>query len=322
MSQNAIFVPKVFVQPQLYNLEEINILSQGWDNRWTMIKSGGVQAKLWVFTTPRMQLSWVGYDNGLMIEGSHPPKSVVISFVRTDGVCSFQNQKFEHYELMILKYGEDFNYTANHKNDIFTIVIEENFFNDEFYSYFGFYFEKIRKNFRLLLEKEEVDKFISKMQYWSLYFQKENLEILTLQSYFDIELSIVEELFSIIYLQEDRKTKKHLNIEKARKALKNNIENVYTIKNLAEELGMNVRTLQYHFKENLGISAKQYFQNLRLNAIRNELRMANSKEIKVSDIALKYGFFHASHFSTEYKKFFQETPSTTLFKNIAKIHSI
>jgi len=37
--------------------------SQGWDNRWTYIKRGNTEAKLWVFTTPRMQFSWVEYTN-------------------------------------------------------------------------------------------------------------------------------------------------------------------------------------------------------------------------------------------------------------------
>jgi AraC family ethanolamine operon transcriptional activator len=32
----------------------------------------------------------------------------------------------------------------------------------------------------------------------------------------------------------------------------------------------------------------------------------------ISDVALKYGFFHPSHFSQDYKKMFGETPTQTL----------
>jgi AraC-like DNA-binding protein len=36
--------------------------------------------------------------------------------------------------------------------------------------------------------------------------------------------------------------------------------------------------------------------------------------MNISDIALKYGFFHPSHFTQEYKKLFGKTPTETLIR--------
>ena len=310
-----LFTPTVLIEGEFHNLEQINILSQGWDNRWTYIKSGGVKAKLWVFTTPRMQLSGVGYDNAIMIEGSHPPGSVFISLIRTNGISNFHHQKLEPYEVVILRYGEEVDYLANTANEIFTVAIEERFFDEIFYRYFGQPLEEIRKNSRLMLHERHTDIFVCQMKQWLIYFQNKKNSELTIDHYSFIEENIIESLFSLIYVKKKKRSKANLNIAKARKILRENIDNIYNIKDLLNELDINARTLQYHFQNKLGISPKQYFQHLRLNAIRQELLKANSKETMISDIAIKYGFFHSSYFSAEYKRLFKETPTHTLYNN-------
>ncbi|OQX57958.1 MAG: hypothetical protein B5M52_06355 [Helicobacteraceae bacterium 4484_230] len=307
-----LFTPTVLIQGEFHNLEQINMLSQGWDNRWTYIKGGGVQAKLWVFTTPKIQLSWVGYDNAIMIEGSHPPGSVFISFIRTKGISNFHHQKLEPYELVILRYGEEVDYLANTANEIFTIAMEEFFFDEAFYRYFGQSLEEIRKNHRLMLQEQHTDTLIRQMKKWLTYLQNKKNNNLTIDHYALIEENILESLFSKVCIKKKKVLAGHLNIEKARKILKENIDNIYDIKDLLNELNINARTLQYHFQKKLGVSPKQYFQHLRLNAIRQELLKANPNKIMVSDIAIKYGFFHSSYFSAEYKRLFRETPTQTL----------
>jgi AraC-like DNA-binding protein len=315
MSQSNIFVPTVFVQKNLYNLEEINIFSQGWDNRWRSVKSGGVNAQLWFFTTPRMQFSWIGYSNGIMIEGSHPRGTVVLSFVRSNGVCSFKNQKFEDYEVVVLEHGEELDYFASSANEIFTIAIEKTFFHREFHNYFDTTIDVLRKENRLIMKKEQMRTFVCKMYYLLNCFQTKESKELTLDNHIYIEEDIIETLLKSIYTKERKISKGHMYVKQAREIFEDNMQNIYTIKDLLNELDINARTLQYSFKNNFGISAKQYFQNIRLNAIKKELLQSDAQNTKISDISLKYGFFHSSYLSAEYKKLFNETPTETLMKN-------
>jgi len=309
---NKLFVPQLLIHNEFKELELINELSQGWDNRWTYIKRGGTEAQLWVFTTPRTQFSWVGYDNAIMIEGSPPRGSVIISFIRTDGVCNSHHQKVEGGELIIVRYGEDVNYLASDANEIFTLGVEEQFFDQAFYRYFGKFLEEMRLDYRLAMEETYVNAFILQMQHWLSYFQKEESQKLTREMFFRIEEDIIENLFSLIRFEKKKSSKEQFNTAKARRILEENIDNIYTIGDLVDELGISARTLQHHFKEKLGITPKQYLQHLRLNAIREELLRSDPQRVNVSDIALKYGFFHPSHFSLEYKKLFGETPTRTL----------
>jgi len=310
-----LFIPQVLIYDELKNLEFINALSQGWDNRWTYIKRGGTEAKLWVFTTPRMQFSWVGYDNAIMIESSPPVGSVQISFVRTSGVCNSHNQRVQKHELIIVRSGEETNYLANDANEIFSLVFEKYFFDQIFHRSFGKDLDDIRSDYRLNIKENGVDNFILHIQYWLDFFQKEESQKLTREIYLHIEEDIVEHLFGLIQVNEKKTGREQFDISHARKVLESNIDNIYTIGDLVNELHVSTRTLQSHFKEKLGISPKQYLQNLRLNAIREELLGANPHHTIVSEIALKYGFFHPSHFTQEYKKLFGKTPTETLIKN-------
>ena len=60
------------------------------------------------------------------------------------------------------------------------------------------------------------------------------------------------------------------------------------------------------------MTPKKFLQQLRLNAIKKELLASTTKNTIISDIAFKYKFLHMSHFTSEYKKLFGQTPSSTL----------
>jgi len=308
-----LFVPQVLYFNEFKNLEVINEVSQGWQNRWTYIKKGTTEAKLWVFTTPRMQFSCVDYNNAIMIDSSPPVGSIHLSFIRTHGLCNTNYQKMYKHELVVVESGEETNFFANQRNEIFSIVFEKSFFNMLFYQYFGENFKKIRLNSRFFLKEDRVDNFIQKLNYWFYFVKKQDTQ-LTNENFFSIEEDILDNLFSLIVTSKDSFKKEKEYTKKARKLLQENINNIYTIADLTKEFDISTRTLQYNFKQQLGVTPKQYLQNLRLNAIRQQLLSKESHKRSIADIISEYGFFHPSHFAQEYKTFFGETPTTTLNK--------
>ena len=75
------------------------------------------------------------------------------------------------------------------------------------------------------------------------------------------------------------------------------------------------RTLQYAFKDIMGMSPLTYLHRLRLHRARNELRNASSDSTTVTDVAMNWGFWHFGEFSRAYKNCFGEVPSKTLRQN-------
>jgi AraC family ethanolamine operon transcriptional activator len=80
---------------------------------------------------------------------------------------------------------------------------------------------------------------------------------------------------------------------------------------LCRELGVSERTLHYAFQEVRGTSPMAYFQALRLNAVRQELRAA-ADTATVHEIARRWGFGHTGEFAAAYRRLFGELPSQTL----------
>lgn len=85
-----------------------------------------------------------------------------------------------------------------------------------------------------------------------------------------------------------------------------------TVTELCHVAGLSERSLQYGFKEYMGISPVRYLRLVRLNEARRELMTSGKKRIKVMDVALNWGFVEMGRFSGEYRQLFQELPSETL----------
>lgn len=102
-------------------------------------------------------------------------------------------------------------------------------------------------------------------------------------------------------------------VERSRAYMEAHIDEPITIADLSIELGVSRRTLQYSFQEVLDLNPVKYLRAIRLNGVRRALKSTTPNVRKtVADIAANWGFWHLSHFSTEYKALFGELPSETL----------
>jgi AraC-like DNA-binding protein len=315
MSDEILFEPQALILEEPLEFDRLKEVAGYWELRWTRLKPGDVEVGISIFDTPRLQYSCFDYTNGIFIQGSPPKGSMIISICQSQDLISSHNQSVNPYELVILTYGEEIDYIASNANTIFTLAIEEQYFFQSFSHYFGQTLDEVRKEKRLVLEEKYTGMFIAHLQHWLHYFASEKRKF-DRDVYYGIEQEILGMLFSLIHTTRKLQTKDKFDISKAREILHENIDNIYMINDLVEDLHISPRTLQHHFQKKLGLTPKQYLQQLRLDAVRKELLAGDPNLSNISDIALKYGFFHASHFGAVYKKVFGETPSQTLQQSL------
>ncbi len=94
-------------------------------------------------------------------------------------------------------------------------------------------------------------------------------------------------------------------------ALTHTAERLY-VTDLCEAAAVSERTLQYAFKEVMGMTPLAYLTRLRLHRVRQALRAATHRSTTVTAEALRWGFWHFGDFSRAYKECFGELPSDTL----------
>lgn len=85
-----------------------------------------------------------------------------------------------------------------------------------------------------------------------------------------------------------------------------------TIGDLVNDLSISKRTLEYAFREGMGVTPKFFLKSYRLNRVRRQLRASKANQVKVADIANHWGFWHMGQFAKDYQEFFSELPSETL----------
>jgi transcriptional regulator GlxA family with amidase domain len=108
-----------------------------------------------------------------------------------------------------------------------------------------------------------------------------------------------------------RKAQSHIVAVAEEYALARTGERLY-VTDLCRAAAVSERTLEYAFKEIMGLTPMNYLVRLRLHRVRQALLSAAPESTTISIEALNWGFWHFGEFSRAYKDCFGELPSDTL----------
>lgn len=85
-----------------------------------------------------------------------------------------------------------------------------------------------------------------------------------------------------------------------------------SVPTLCSVAGVSERTLEYAFRELVGVTPVRYLKLRRLNRVHRALRAPEAATASVTDVALRAGFYDLGRFAGEYRALFGELPSQTL----------
>ena len=85
-----------------------------------------------------------------------------------------------------------------------------------------------------------------------------------------------------------------------------------TVVDICTELGVSERTLQYACHDYIGLSPTVYLRTHRLNNVRAVLAASDPQTTTITEVAMRFGFWHLGRFAGDYRKMFGVTPSETL----------
>jgi transcriptional regulator GlxA family with amidase domain len=85
-----------------------------------------------------------------------------------------------------------------------------------------------------------------------------------------------------------------------------------SVSDLCRAAGASERSLEYAFREVMGLTPVAYLIRLRLHRVRQGLLAGTHGSTTVTTEALKWDFWHFGEFSRAYKDCFGELPSDTL----------
>ena len=313
-SVNAFFPSGLVVVSPLLHVERLEEYAPGWELQVRQArKSGPLHFALQAVHTPRVQIGENRFTSALLSRGAIPKGCVGLVHVQTRGIVNYQNETYRPGELVLVTPEEEIDMVIGTENVTHTVVVEARLFGECFLAHYGEPFERGTANRRFKLCVDEDDAYTRFIRRWMRFFaEAERFE----RASFDarhFEERFLHTLFSFFRFEKaQRGGSDALLLKRARELLHENLDMYLKINEMSEMLGVSQRTLEYAFKKNLGMTPKNYLQILRLHAAREELLQADPACTHVSDVAIRYAFFHMSHFAAEYKKLFGETPAQTL----------
>ena len=307
MDTNTLFPNGLYVQSPLLNIETVHDYAKGWDVELKHAKKQHpLTIQLDVLYTPHIQFSTAHYSAPFLMRGASPKNCLFFSYIQTQGVINFQNKNFHTYELIVTTDRDEIDLVLSQKNNIYTLAIEKNYFSKQFFHYFGKPFEEVIKHKTIKLYQNMHHAFLHFLYSYNSFFT---------DTFFitNLEDEIIQAFFGFLDVETGQK-KSNFLLKQAREYIEQSLLYNYKLTELAQNLDISQRTLEYNFQHALGMSPKNYMQLLKLHKIRQEILSAakNRHNIKISDLARKYNYFHMGHFTAEYKKLFSQTPSETL----------
>jgi len=309
-----LFIAGSVIHTSQQNTEEVPDYAHGWDLDINEMTKQPFEVDIRAVHTFHMQLSLMRYHAAIMIDGGYPEGTVIFSCIKTNGLMHEKNRTYHNDDMIMLNDNKNFDLIVSDPCYIFTLAIEKEILEREFESFFKKPFTHVYREEDIYLDQKQNE------AYYLLF--KEQMEVLRQRSpqntsreaYAALEIEILKKLFSYFLFRPKEINYLPRYIRDGRMLLEQNINATYTIADMVEDLKISKRTIQHGFKHYLGFTPKEYQQYIRLNGIRNTILTMKDPYTPLSEIAAKYNYFHLGHFSTEYKKFFGESPSETLRK--------
>ncbi len=87
--------------------------------------------------------------------------------------------------------------------------------------------------------------------------------------------------------------------------MEQHIDDTLTITQVAQQIDLSVRMLEYLFRQTLNLSPAAYYRRLRLQTAR---RMVVDTRLKLQEIAIRTGFNSLSSFSRLFSQYYQQSP--------------
>jgi len=163
--------------------------------------------------------------------------------------------------------------------------------------------------------QETVDRVRRRMRriYEEIAARPSTMNSKALQDEMEIEIPVLILLALASSYQEHRPPSaraRNQAFARARAYIEEHADEPPTIEEVCLEAGVSWRTLDYAFRERLGVSPKRYLTSLRLDRVRKELHRRDAGE-RIADIANRWGFWHLGQFAADYRRQFEELPSVT-----------
>lgn len=309
---DAIFPSGLYLNLTSHDAEEMREQRVFWPFEHKQFGKGKFQGQLICIHTRRLQMSITHRSTGIFFRGGVPSRTSVIAFPLTPCTKFYSHGKsLENNQVAALMPDDELEHHTSLPSSLLTIAVSSALLEHHAIALTGKSFIELRNQECLLIDQNSYKDITNHLVMLFELFNCHHFECSDAQ-----EKMFENEVLRTILLgvRPRKKVGKQLNrlfqAKKAEEYIRDNLKNPLSISELCLATGTTERTLHLGFKERFGVSPGAFIRMMRLNEIRQELRLNNFNR-SVTEIAVNWGFYHLGRFSEQYNQMFGELPSKT-----------
>ncbi len=307
------------IEAHFDDFDQFKQFAVGWDLDFKLLSKNNFNAYLNMYSNETFQLGRTSLRGTIHQNGLVPKGFRTIVLPANMGVnYNWLHKDVHSGQLLIFPRSGILESVSFDNFDVYVVSISERKLNELITSYGFSHVERLfsKSEKYLNLETSFLQSFWKDAIMLLQYSKAHKLDT-SLQSE-QIERKMIDQLLFIIlkYLDQTKEDLKTPGLRKRDIALKRSIgyigdnkNRLLSVKELCEVSQVSERTLEYAFLEKYQVSPGSYIKSHHLNLVKKELVKLKGRKIRVSDVALKYGFHHMGQFSADFKKQFGLSPS-------------
>lgn len=292
--------------------------ARNWDLDYQQLDSGKFSSELLLFGNNNIQFTHARIGRKMLQKGASPQGYITFGILAHPQIgIHWRNIDISGDMLFVFPEGGELNSISQSDFDVYAVSLTEERLN-------AFCDLLDLPDIRTLINNNEVFKCqtekMTEFRHW-LHVVKNELtsldsSIRDKQHLYHIEQEIIYRIINILTenhpVTKNRARKRDLALSIAENYISEPTREIIRVTELCDAVNISERTLEYAFRERYGMTPIRYSLVYRLNAARKQLRKTAPGTTLISEIARQHRFWHMSKFSSDYKKLFNELPSTTL----------
>jgi AraC-like DNA-binding protein len=294
------------------SFEEMTTWAPAWTRELRQLGQGPFRGRQLVAYTSRVKLALVVRRPGVVSRGTPPPGTRVVGVCVATGPILVQGRPLRRGEVAVLGGGAPFEFRVTGPQLAFLAAVDEQLLDA--HAATRARPQAFDEDGWLRLRDREAERGMLRAWYGEIRRAlREPGSLADPGGAARFEHVVIDALLDAT-AETGRPVRSPERTDSAKRAeayLEGHLDEPVTMSELSRSVGAPVRTLDDGFRRSLGFSPEAYGKLLRLHAARVDLRKARPGET-VSQVAVRWGFFHLGCFSVDYRRMFGEGPSETL----------
>lgn len=283
-----------------------------WRVRTTQLEPGGYSGSIHGIHTPLMQLGLSVRSNSTKMEGFVPERTVVLALpMSVESNVQNRGRRLAENAMITYDHTEGLEFSFKGPLKIITVAVSVDEIERRARNLWGESFED-RTNGALYLPDASA-RMAAAQKINDILFEamRDPFAVASPRACREMEDAVLDTLLSSVV---DRSRVEGMRVRQkiARKAeeyLRMCCRDPISISDLCAAVGTARRTLHLGFVELYGVPPMQYLRAIRLGGAREDLINARRRDLRVTDVAMKWGFEHLGRFALAYRDFFRALPS-------------